>query len=220
MRKPQQIEEILVDGILIKAKICSVCKTVKPLNDYYKDSRRVTGYGLRCKECEKTVSKKSRIKNAETIKIRNARFYASHKERQLEMQRKRRRENPQLMASYRHTRRAKLYGACADLSKEQLKQAFEYFGDKCALTGAESPTIDHFIPLSKGGRHTYSNIIPLSVSLNSSKHNNNPFEWFDENKENLSLSEQKFKDVVSYLAKLNKMTFDEYKELVYKQCSD
>ena len=53
---------------------------------------------------------------------------------------------------------------------------------------------EHFIPLSKGGGYTHNNIIPACRSCNSSKWNNNFFDWYpkqefySEEKENFILN--------------------------------
>jgi len=59
--------------------------------------------------------------------------------------------------------------------KDKLRQSnytCTYCGEKLV-----SPHMDHVIPLSKGGLHTISNVVPACQSCNSSKHTKTPDEW-------------------------------------------
>lgn len=38
-------------------------------------------------------------------------------------------------------------------------------------------TMDHFFPLSRGGRHDVSNVVPACGPCNFSKNDSDPFEW-------------------------------------------
>jgi len=68
-----------------------------------------------------------------------------------------------------------------DLTFKEWQNSIEYFENRCAYCGKEliKITADHFIPLTKGGGLTKSNILPICVSCNSSKKNKNFMEWFD-----------------------------------------
>src|SRR5699024_7465752 len=56
------------------------------------------------------------------------------------------------------------------LTKNQWRDSQNYFGNKCAYCGRkEKMTMEHFIPISKNGDYTRSNIIPACLSCNSSK---------------------------------------------------
>lgn len=89
------------------------------------------------------------------------------------------------------------------------------FDSKCALSGDSNIHLDHVIPLKVGrGGTVYGNIIPLSYKLNSSKQDKNIFEWFKSTKNENNLSEEKFNDLIAYLAECNNMSVKEYKEYV------
>ena len=55
----------------------------------------------------------------------------------------------------------------------------ERFGGKCAYCGGvlEESCQDHFVPLSRGGQHVASNVLPSCRRCNSSKNNTLPWEW-------------------------------------------
>jgi len=56
---------------------------------------------------------------------------------------------------------------------------FDLFNNECCYCGYRGKlSEDHFIPLTKGGKHSLTNIVPACKSCNSSKHNSLPQEWY------------------------------------------
>ena len=94
------------------------------------------------------------------------------------------------------------------LTKEQWNQVLIKFNNSCAYCGnkVEKLTLDHFIPLSKGGELSISNAIPCCVSCNSSKNNRDFFEWYrkqpfyDEQREKFIINHLKYKDGVQQIS--------------------
>lgn len=73
---PQYIVDTvkIVEGRDLKSnqKKCSQCKKLKPLSDYYKDSRKSDGLDTRCKDCvKKSQSRSRRNKTKEEKKLLN-----------------------------------------------------------------------------------------------------------------------------------------------------
>ena len=71
-------------------------------------------------------------------------------------------------------RRARLRGTNGSVSKEEFSNVVMGVGNKClrcgiSFTDDERPTIDHVIPISKGGVHLIENIQPLCFACNSAK---------------------------------------------------
>lgn len=61
---------------------------------------------------------------------------------------------------------------------QQLKDRFSIFNDCCVYClKSEFITIDHFIPISKGGADALYNLVPACRSCNSSKNASDPIEW-------------------------------------------
>lgn len=99
--------------------------------------------------------------NKEARAIYNALYNKAHPEIQLENTRRR--------------RAAKLQAPCNDFTPTQWKEMQAAYNYRCVYCGKRAKghlTQDHLTPLSKGGSHTSSNIVPACKSCNSKKHNN------------------------------------------------
>lgn len=105
-----------------------------------------------------------------------------------------------------------------DLTKEEETLIRSRFNDKCAFTGRDVPIhLDHVIPVAVGhGGTTVSNILPIWQRINSSKGAKNVFEWYEENGDKFGVCPERFKQAIKYLAKLNEMSVEEYREYVYE----
>lgn len=215
MRKAQEVLTEIINGIETHIKECSKCKENKPLESFYKDKQRVTGYALRCKECEKAVAKTSREKNAEKHADRYRKWASENTEHLRGYQRDKRRANPLQESIYKQKRRAKMRNVEATLTQEQVTEILEKFNNKCALTDSTDVSLDHFIPIASGfGAHASYNIIPLDKKLNTSKNDFNPFEWFAKNKKRFSLEQSRFDSVIEYLSEVNGMSVEDYTDYV------
>ena len=65
------------------------------------------------------------------------------------------------------------------LTAGQWRTIVEEYGHRCAYCGRElnKPTMDHVLPLSKGGKHTRENVVPSCQGCNSSKNGKLLSEW-------------------------------------------
>jgi len=71
-------------------------------------------------------------------------------------------------------RRSNLKNIIADLTTAEWKVVLKEFDNKCAYCGVNftkkiPPTQDHVIPVSKGGNHTKTNVVPACRPCNSKK---------------------------------------------------
>ncbi|WP_157911739.1 hypothetical protein [Alteribacter populi] len=149
-----------------------------------------------------------------------AEYYQANRERISEYPKKyfqteRGREIKRLVDQRRRARKHNLPDTFTDTQAEEIRS---HFGG-CALTGEDCEThYDHVIPLASGhGGTIHGNMIPLRADLNISKGNRNVFEWFEANKERFKLEQSKFDAMVAYIAKLNDMSVEEYREY-YDSC--
>lgn len=105
-----------------------------------------------------------------------------------------------------------------DLTVEQTETILQHFDYKCALTGQQDVGLDHFVPLNWGsivvkygiGGTTYTNMIPLYRSINSSKQSLNPFIWFEHRGKKHGISIEKWNSAVQYIAEKHGMSAFEY----------
>jgi len=88
------------------------------------------------------------------------------------------RAHPDVERYHRQRKRArKLNAPVNDFTIAQWQDMQEHYNHRCAYCGKRAKghlTQDHITPLSKGGSHTLSNIIPACRSCNSKKHTGPP----------------------------------------------
>ncbi|MFK4417092.1 hypothetical protein ABH961_005681 [Bacillus sp. RC251] len=220
-RKRREIEIKVINDEEVPGIDCGKCKQWKPLTNFGKNKRTPSGFKNCCKKCDAEDSKKYRNRNVEHVKDYNRRYYAANKEKFMELQRKSRRENKAKHNSYKQIRRARKNALPDTLTPEQIEKITTYFNGACALTGSTDYELDHFIAITTGhGGTTFKNMIPLSRTLNASKNNKNPFEWFEDNKCRFKLDDNKFFSLIDYLANINGMSMKEFRDYVYKCYSD
>lgn len=70
-----------------------------------------------------------------------------------------------------HRRRARLVAVGGSYSQAEWQWLCALYGHRCVRCGAVGPlSVDHVVPISKGGRNTIDNLQPLCGSCNSRKH--------------------------------------------------
>jgi len=91
----------------------------------------------------------------------------------------------QLLYSREKSKRRKAQIKALSVSKvsaKDLRHRYAQFGDCCAYCGDKQKIdelhMDHFLPLSKGGTHVLSNLVPACKRCNFSKRNHHPEDWF------------------------------------------
>lgn len=159
-------------------KVCSdVCKIEK---------------GKEKKEQKKAYSKAYREKNKEYYK----KYREENKERISKLKKKFRQENQEKIKEYvkkykktdkykfikknqRHKRK-ELSKNGVGITIDQWNECLKFFNYKCAYSGEECDCLqmEHIVPLTKGGEHSYYNIVPCIGNYNSSKGNKNMEEWY------------------------------------------
>lgn len=155
--------------------------------------------------------------NKDRILSLNKQWRKVNQEKHRELSRKWYSENKEKKVITEQKRRARKKSLPNSWTNEDREFTLEYFGDSCCLTGEnEDIHFDHVIPLSIGhGGTIVGNMVPLRADLNRSKGNKNIFEWFYEVKDQHNLSQEKFDRLIEYLADINEMTVEEYKDYVY-----
>lgn len=79
---------------------------------------------------------------------------------------------PQFVEKNRKRRALKYNAGINDFTVRQWEEMKTAYDHRCVYCGRKMQrlTQDHITPLSKGGNHTYSNIVPACKSCNSKKH--------------------------------------------------
>lgn len=175
--------------------ICTRCNQEKDKSQFYKNKRYASGYMTWCKECHydyyhKDKSKLEKLKNAihkwaqlnkKHVSDNGKRWYQENKESKRERDNKRFREryaNDQefrkhkndYKSHFNHKRRAQMESESATLTQEQWDFLCVKYNYRCLCCREKKPlTIDHIVPLSKGGTHSIDNVQPLCKSCNSKK---------------------------------------------------
>jgi len=133
---------------------------------YYETHRKqIAAYAKRWYE-------ENRERDAENSK----RYRESHREEKRECERRRYAENPEVSAAKARTRRARIAGAAVE--DLDIQEVFDYWGPMCAYCGStDDLTLDHIVPLSQGGSHSFDNLCVACRSCNASKGAKKLIEW-------------------------------------------
>jgi 5-methylcytosine-specific restriction endonuclease McrA len=149
-------------------KVCHGCRIGKSYNSFTKDKTRSDGYQERCKPCRAKKTAEWKKNNPEYIKTWL-------------------RENPKYIVAWRAKRfwymghrlaktRAKNLGC--DVFKILDKNFYSLFRNRCFVCGSDDDkTMDHIIPLHRGGTHGIGNLQILCKSCNSRKGKKTMMEW-------------------------------------------
>lgn len=89
--------------------------------------------------------------------------------------RDRRTRSPEVVFQYVHARRAKLAGSTPRPLPKRLLARMRTAA--CLYCGGPGGTVDHVVPLSRGGQHAEGNLVPACRSCNSSKMDKLLVEW-------------------------------------------
>ena len=120
----------------------------------------------------KASNKRSALKRVSQIKARAAAYYQKNKGEVLARTNAYRRMHPEMAAASQRKRRAARNNApINNLTAAQWLSIKEHYGFCCVYCSKKQRrlTQDHIVPLSKGGGHTYSNVVPACRSCNSKK---------------------------------------------------
>lgn len=89
----------------------------------------------------------------------------------------------------------------------ELKLHLDKFNEECAYCGSKPAiTIDHFIPVARGGSDCLGNFVLACFSCNSSKYASDPYEWV---KRQDFYSDKRWKNILNILGK----TMKNYKQI-------
>lgn len=160
-------------------KVCTLCKKEKPYKLFALSNKTKSGFGSRCKSCESERGK-IRYQEIKDQAKQNARLYrnVNHSKR-LDIERKSRLKNKE---KNRPSKNARQSIRNKTLSKTPFlileKELQKIYSSPCFMCGCkENQSLDHIIPISRGGTHSVGNIMTLCKNCNASKHSRTITEW-------------------------------------------
>ena len=148
-------------------KVCTKCKQAKSLEAFRIKDKVTQRRRSECRCCEQ--AKKTARLQAEPEKLRaqsrtwNKRYYERRKEVKGEV-------FQALVKQKTWRNRAAKFGAIGDVTLEDFERLCQEADGKCLCCGRKARlTMDHIVPLSKGGGNDISNIQPLCMTCNNKK---------------------------------------------------
>lgn len=187
-------------------KKCSKCGEHKPLGEYYKRSDTKSGYHAQCKKCviakvsetyfanpepakqrskvwrkdnpEKVIlnNRQWRHANREYNSLRNFEWRKNNAQKHKDNSKKWAKNNPDKRRANNYLRRSNLKanGQYA-INKKEIQKLYAQMCIYCGINKAT--TLDHVIPIKRGGTHSIGNLVPACQSCNSSKNTKTITEW-------------------------------------------
>lgn len=181
-------------------KVCRDCRAEKPVTDFHKSTNYKDGRQNRCGEC--TLAYGAKIHAKETPEHRRERldrknerarvYYAANPHKKAEYTRRTTAQNTERHRKWREQNRERFRAilSASNYKRRQLvkggmtglqtkawfdaqKKVCHWCGKKCA----DLPTIDHVIPLARGGMHEARNLVIACKPCNSRKHAKDPIEF-------------------------------------------
>ena len=131
-----------------------------------------------CKKCFREKVKNYQSQHKEERRKTTTAYRATHRAEANARRKAWVQENPEKDAANHQTRRARKANApINNFTAAQWRDMQEHYKHCCVYCKKRFKgklTQDHITPLSKGGAHTYANIVPACRSCNSRKHANPP----------------------------------------------
>jgi 5-methylcytosine-specific restriction endonuclease McrA len=154
-------------------KYCYKCKTEKPINEFNKNRRSKDGHRSECRKCCSVMYAKWRARNLEKARANSTKWNKANLQKETARKNRWAKANPEKKNAQTQRRRAMKRGNGGSYTAAEWQTLVEKYNYTCLRCGKQEPeiklTIDHVLPLSKGGNNTIDNIQPLCKQCNSTK---------------------------------------------------
>lgn len=142
---------------------------------YYEKNRERILAGRREEYAEnrqeiQAVRNDARRQNPEKYRAARRRWYAANAEKMCAYNAASKKKHADSVRANNARRRARVRGAIGDLSREDIAEITAAQNGRCAFCSKKQRlSVDHIVPLAKGGQHVRGNIQMLCRPCNSSK---------------------------------------------------
>lgn len=162
------LEELEKSGL----RRCTKCQEAKDKECFAKSGKGEGKLHAVCRDCMRLYGQQWYQNNLEQKKQKNREWGENNKDKVAVLSHRWYEANKDKNRIKRSRRRALEEGADGSFTKEQFEALCNFYGPCCLRCGqVRSLTIDHVIPLTKGGNNKIENIQPICRSCNSSKRN-------------------------------------------------
>lgn len=154
---------------------CKQCARNRAAKWYRNNLDAVKEYTKQNRESISDRTRKWREANSESVKEKSRQWREVNAESQKEKARQWKRNNKERHRAIQHTARrryrARKRGAGGSHTTAEWEALVKYYEGRCLCCGRDDVklTIDHIVPVSKGGSNNIDNIQPLCFSCNASK---------------------------------------------------
>jgi 5-methylcytosine-specific restriction endonuclease McrA len=161
-------------------KTCKICQIEKSFSQFMKHSASNNGVGPYCLDCNRERGRKRYEENKEFLKEQQRQYRSDNYERRIEVEREARLRNKE---KYRPTRNERQLRRARVIKEKTYfvseKEIRKLYSDPCFVCGSkENQSIDHIVPISRGGTHSIGNLMTLCRTCNASKHARFLVEWY------------------------------------------
>lgn len=184
-------------------RCCCVCKIVKPISEFGPHKKNPSGFQYECRPCvnakvkaymaglgdaykeKKRAYDKARVTRLkEQLSEKNRIRYLANREARINATKEwcaNNRERSAITKSHYKHRRRQIEGEGVSHSEfMKWKSLQEKKCHWCDCDCSASPVVDHYFPLSKGGKHELSNLVISCRSCNARKSNKLPDRFLSE----------------------------------------
>jgi len=160
-------------------RTCIKCKEWKRFSEFHRNRRTSSGFNNVCKICKNIASKARYQQQGERLRAIMAEQRRCDYEHRIAIERasrQRRKEAQRPSKNERQQVRNRLLtGSKFLVTRKELEALYARPCFHCGAIGAS--TIDHVVPLSRGGNHSIGNLMTLCGPCNASKGNKFLSEW-------------------------------------------
>lgn len=163
-------------------KKCVKCGVEKNLSDFNVAPLGKDGFRTDCKACQKERNRLWRIEHKdiqeacraswkERHPTYNIDYYIANKEAVTERNKQWRKSRPDKVTEYNHKRRSRINENGGVITEKEWLDILEKFEYKCVCCGVDNQklTLDHIVPISRGGANVADNVQPLCGTCNRKK---------------------------------------------------